>query len=494
MSILQEGRVCLRNIASQNARLRALISLRDEETVVSELQALDNNSSGDGSRKQPLRGKTVVLKDNICTTWGTTTCASRMLENYKSPYNATIVDQIAAAKAVFLGKANMDEFAMGTDNIHTIYGPPLNPLFPSEAHTTGGSSGGSAAAVAAHMCDIAIGTDTGGSVRLPAAYCGVVGFKPSYGLISRWGVVAFAQSLDTVGIVARDVGAVRTMFHVLNAFDEKDPTSISPALRARLRQRADSLTSPSSSSKFRIGIPSEFNVDSLSPVVKEAWKRTLANLRAAGHELYSVSLPSTVNALPTYYIIAPAEAASNLARYDGVRFGFRSEVDYDTSDPAAAADGVLYGRTRSEGFGTEVRRRILLGNYNLSAGAIVNHYIQAQRVRRLTQLDFDRIFTLDNPLAPSSSSSSDSDVTVDFLVSPCSTDTAPTLDDVLTQKSPLDAYVNDVLTVPASLAGIPAISVPVSAEGGERTVGIQVMGQYGDDERVLGIAEEIMKL
>lgn len=317
-------------------------------------------------------------------------------------------------------------------------------------------------------------------MRLPAAYCGVIGFKPSYGLISRWGVVAFAQSLDTVGIIARKIEDVRKMFKVLNSHDDKDPTSISNSLRSRINTRNNDLQPRGR--PLRIGIPREFNVDSLSAVVKQAWKSTLVDLRDAGHELYTVSMPSIANALPTYYILAPAEAASNLARYDGIRFGFRSEIDGD--------EHVLYGRTRSEGFGTEVRRRILLGNYNLSSGAMTNHYIQAQRVRRKVQMDFDRVFATKNPLSTTPTPTHD-EHTVDFLVTPCSTDTAPSLEDIYAQKSPLDAYVNDILTVPASLAGIPAISVPRAAPDG-RTVGIQVMGQYGDDDRVLQIAQEIM--
>ncbi|KAK9449930.1 amidase signature domain-containing protein [Limtongia smithiae] len=496
-ALLTDAMHSMRMIAELNPRLNAVIAARSEQEVIEDVgEATETlfaaTAPEDAAKMLPLQGRLLGLKDTFSTTWGYTTCCSNMLRNYKAPYNATVVDKLSSAGAVFIGKTNMDEFAMGTDNIHSIFGPPLNPLYP-KPHSTGGSSGGSAAAVASGMCYAALGTDTGGSVRLPAAYCGVVGFKPSYGLISRWGVIAFAQSLDTVGVFARDVGAVRDVFHAITDYDNKDPTSISPPLRKRIADATEAARN--TRKKYKIGVPYEFMVDRLSPVVRAAWKEVLLKLRAQGHILQFVSLPAMRSALPTYYILAPAEASSNLARYDGVRFGFRGEADRD-QDCEDGAPGVLYGETRSRGFGVEVRRRILLGNYNLSSGAMGNHYIQAQKVRRIIQQDFNSIFALENPLPDLRTPSSTEHPAdqVDFLVSPCSTSTAPSLADIYAQKSPLDAYVNDVLTVPASLAGIPAISVPWKLDGEASVVGIQIMAQYGDDERLLDAAEQIMNL
>ncbi|KAK9491642.1 amidase signature domain-containing protein [Lipomyces doorenjongii] len=478
--LLKEAKTCLSNISSLNHRLNALISVRPPESVLTRVSevALKCTESQSG-----LAGKLFAFKDNFCTIDQPTTCASKMLQGYVSPFEATVMTRLyKIAHAIDVGRANMDEFAMGTDNIFSVYGPPLNPLY-STPRSAGGSSGGSACAVAAGMCHFALGTDTGGSVRLPAAYCGVVGFKPSYGLVSRHGVVAFAQSLDTVGVLARDVQTVREVFNVISAYDPLDPTSVSNELRRQL-QTNTARRRQASKGKYKLGIPLEFIVDSCSPDITNAWAAVLKKLLAQGHELYAVSMPSIKSALPTYYILGPSEAASNLSRYDGVRYGYRANVD-------RVANGVLYGVTRSEGFGSEVRRRILLGNYNLSSGAFNNHYIQAQKVRRKLQLNFDGVFSVDHPLEKPIDR--DDQLTVDFLVAPCSTGTAPLLSDILSQKSPLDSYVNDVLTVPASLAGIPAISIPWHTDDG-KVVGIQVMGQYGDDDRVLDVSETIMSL
>ncbi|KAK9244300.1 amidase signature domain-containing protein [Lipomyces tetrasporus] len=476
--LLKEARICLSNIASLNHRLNALISVRSPESVLTRVSDVASTEPKTG-----IAGKLFAFKDNFCTVDQPTTCASQMLQGYVSPFEATVITRLYNhAHAIDVGRANMDEFAMGTDNIFTVYGPTLNPLY-SSPHSAGGSSGGSAVAVAAGMCHFALGSDTGGSVRLPAAYCGVVGFKPSYGLVSRHGVIAFAQSLDTVGVFARDVPTVREVLSVISAHDPLDPTSVSTTLRQQLKD-ATARRRESGNGKYKIGIPLEFIVDSCSSEITSAWSAVMKKLQAQGHELYSVSLPTIKSALPTYYIISPSEAASNLSRYDGVRYGYRAIVDRE-------ANGVLYGVTRSEGFGSEVRRRILLGNYNLSSGAFHNHYLQAQKVRRKMQLDFDRVFVVDHPLE--NPIDRDDRPAVDFLVTPCSTGTAPLLSDVLSQKSPLDAYINDVLTVPASLAGIPAISVPWHTDNGD-VVGIQVMGQYGDDDRVLDFSEIIMGL
>ncbi|KAK9481202.1 amidase signature domain-containing protein [Lipomyces japonicus] len=492
-AILNQARTCLRNISRLNARVNALTAVRPADQVMADVKsALAHGNGNDNvstSGNHDIRGRLVAFKDNFCTTDGTTTCASRMLRDYQSPFDAAVVELLNQAGAVSVGKANMDEFAMGTDNVYSIYGPPKNPLYvDTEPRSTGGSSGGSAAAVAAGMCFASLGTDTGGSVRLPAAYCGVVGFKPSYGVVSRWGVVPFAQSLDTVGVLSRTVTAARHVFEIISCgHDKRDPTSVSDKLRKLLTSKHERKR------KFRIGIAAEFVVDTLSPVVMQGWRQVLHGLREHGHELVYVTMPAIKHALPAYYIIAPAEASSNLARYDGVRYGFRHEHE-------VADGGVLFGPTRAAGFGAEVRRRILLGNYNLSSAGFDNHYIQAQKVRRLIQLEFDRVFAMPNPVTSPHNDDIDDHGKVDFLVTPCSTGLAPLLADVTKPgRSPLDSYVNDVLTVPASLAGVPAVSVPFrpqQPDGGANTdvVGIQVMGQYGDDYRVLELAQEIEQM
>lgn len=333
----------------------------------------------------------------------------------------------------------------------------------------------------------ALGTDTGGSVRLPAAYCGVVGFKPSYGLLSRWGVIAYANSLDTVGILAPNVNITRQIFDILNEHDSQDPTSLPPSTRNRL------LTCKKHSRPLRIGIPVEYNISTLDPAVKKTWMHALGILEAQGHLLEFVSLPATRHALSAYYVLAPAEASSNLAKYDGVRYGSRAEgVD-------GKLGSVLFAKTRGQGFGAEVQRRILLGAFSLSAQAIDNYFIQAQRVRRLVQQDFDGAFSTPNPLT--NASNTGTNIGVDVLLCP----TAPTLAPPLLSlkgQDPIYAYMNDVFTVPASLAGLPAISIPMhipdqtldsslSSPNNEQTVGIQVIGQYGSDHLVLDVAQQL---
>lgn len=356
----------------------------------------------------------------------------------------------------------------------------------------------------------ALGTDTGGSVRLPAAYTGAVGFKPSYGLISRWGVVAYANSLDTVGIMGKKMSVIRETFGIrfldlfhyayadslcltglLNRHDRRDPTNLSSHSRSRLSSYLANpdLSGRLTSRRLRIGVPIEYNLSELTPSVRSAWLSSLTHLEKQGHSLYPVSLPSTKLALSAYYVLAPAEASSNLAKYDGVRYGTRAEG----SDSHSGPDGYLYANTRGRGFGPEVRRRILLGSFSLSADAMDNYFIQAQRVRRLVQTDFDRVFAMQNLLNPSSAGPDRNESTVDVLICPTAPSAPPTLASVLDNSSssselaPLDAYVSDVFTVPASLAGLPAISVPVSAPKSGETVGIQVIGQYGDDDLVLKV-------
>lgn len=432
-----------------------------------------------------IDGKLVAIKDNICTSDLPTTAASGILRSFTSPYDATVVQKLRAAGAILAGKTNLDEFGMGSHSRYSYFGRvQQNGREPGKPLSTGGSSGGSAVAVATSQCWAALGTDTGGSVRLPAAYTGIVGFKPSYGHISRWGVIAYAHSLDTVGVFAHNIDDVRALFDVIGGHDSRDPTSLSSHTRSRI---TDAVTrreyNPAS---LRIGVPLEYNIAELHPSVRSLWARTLSHFQASGHSVIPVSLPSTRHSLSAYYVLAPAEASSNLAKYDGVRYGSR------ILGPDGSLRTPLYTRTRGVGFGDEVRRRVLLGTYSLSAEAIGNYFLQAQRVRRLVQWDFDRVFGLQNPLLNGGEEETHkrTHARVDVLVCPTAPTPPPALEDV-EGESPVDAYTNDVFTVPASLAGLPSVSVPVKseAEGSSVNVGMQVIGQFGDDSLVLEAAK-----
>ncbi|KAI4852585.1 A subunit of putative glutamyl-tRNA amidotransferase [Aureobasidium sp. EXF-8845] len=437
-----------------------------------------------------LAGKTIAIKDNIVTKDYPTTASSKVLDAYNSPYNATVVDKLASAGALICGKTNLDEFGMGSHTRPIFTSTTRSPFVRNgQALSSGGSSGGSAVAVATGQAWAALGTDTGGSVRLPAAYTDTVGFKPSYGRLSRWGVIAYANSLDTVGTLTQTVGHARDIFNVLDRFDHMDPTSLSKTVRDRI---ASQTTAWSTNRKLRIGIPLDYNTASLSPEVRQTWSRLLSTMQDAGHSLHPVSLPSTHQALSAYYVLAPAEASSNLAKYDGVRYGYRtSGADANPKDNLP-----LFAATRGEGFGPEVQRRILLGAYTLSSEAMDNYFVQAQRVRRLVQMDFDTVFALQNPLLDARVEQSDDASSVDVLIAPTAPTLPPTLAEV-EKLSPVEMYMNDVLTVPASLAGLPALSVPVKLKGGAKqagdvdSVGMQVIGQFGDDEFVLQVGQII---
>lgn len=440
---------------------------------------------------------TLAVKDNIATYDLPTQCASKILAGHPSPIEATIVQQLRAAGGRVVGKTNMDEFGMGSHSYNSAHGPVRNPL--DETLSAGGSSGGSAVAVAVGDVDIALGTDTGGSIRLPAAYTGCVGYKPSYGMISRYGVIPYANSLDTVGFLAKTAKLVRDCvfgggLHE-RTFDSMDPTALNEKSRRRCID-----TQPQTLgdlSHITVGIPSEYNIEELDPTIQAAWSAAASTLADQGVNIVPVSLPRTKEALSAYYVLAPAEASSNLAKYDGVRYGVRSEE----SD---AAGETLYSETRGDGFGEEVQRRILLGTYSLSSEAMDNYFIQAQKVRRLVQRDFDRIFKLENPLYESEpfdlSDMAESTgledkrgpVQVDFLLCPTAPTFPPKLSEVETQSS-VDGYMNDVFTVPASLAGLPAVSVPAKTAG-KLPAGMQLIGQYWDDNRLLQMAERVQKL
>ena len=437
-----------------------------------------------------LVGKAIAIKDNIVTRDLPTTAASKALSGYESPIDATVVKLLRQHGATISSKTNLDEFGMGSHSQNTYAGPVLNPFRRSgQPLSAGGSSGGSAVAVATGQCWAALGTDTGGSVRLPAEYTGIVGFKPSYGLLSRWGVIQYANSLDTVGVLAQHVADARQVFGTLDKFDEQDPTSLPVLVRERIRARSNT----GDKKHLRIGLPTEYNIRELSPIVRSAYTRTLYALQSAGHILQPISLPSTRRALSAYYVLAPAEASSNLAKYDGIRYGYRTA----RPDASPKSNLPLYAKTRCEGFGEEVKRRILLGAYTLSSEAIDNYFIQAQKVRRLVQQDFDQAFAQPNPLLDLNTSTAARADGVDIILAPTAPTLPPTIEEVKRQ-STVKSYMNDVFTVPASLAGLPAVSVPVHLDGEEKSgieeadvqsVGMQIIGQFGDDEGVLEAAE-----
>jgi aspartyl-tRNA(Asn)/glutamyl-tRNA(Gln) amidotransferase subunit A len=394
----------------------------------------------EGEDPGPLAGVPVALKDNLCTRGVPTTCSSRILDGWRPPYDATVVGRLAAAGAVVVGKTNLDEFAMGSSTENSAFGPSRNPHDPSRV--PGGSSGGSAVAVAAGFAPLALGSDTGGSIRQPAALCGVVGMKPTYGLVSRYGLVAFASSLDQIGPFARTVDDAAALLEVVAGHDRLDSTSIPepvPPLRAGLDAGVAGL---------RIGVVRELSGGDMSPDVVARVRAAADALAAAGATVEEVSVPSTTFGLSAYYLIAPAEASSNLARYDGVRYGLR--VDAPTT-------GEMYEATRTAGFGDEVKRRIMLGTYALSAGYYDAYYGKAQRVRTLILRDFAAAYER-----------------VDLLLSP----TSPSVAFPLGAKvdDPLTMYLSDVCTIPSNLAGHPAISVPFGTGEAGLPVGVQVLG------------------
>jgi aspartyl-tRNA(Asn)/glutamyl-tRNA(Gln) amidotransferase subunit A len=441
---------CLSRIRALDGKLHAFLRLTEGEARAAAKAAGQRRAS----RKPlgPLDGVPIALKDIFCTRGIETTCGSRILEGYVPPYDATVVRRLKAAGAVIVGKLNMDEFAMGSSTENSAFGPTMNPW--DLKRTPGGSSGGSAAAVAARMVAAALGTDTGGSIRQPAAMVGCVGLKPSYGRVSRFGVIAFASSLDQVGPFAQDVRGVALVLSAIAGYDENDQTSstrpvpdYAQALQAGVRG-------------LRIGVPREYFGEGLAPEVEKGVRAAVERLRSLGCEVREISLPNSPHAIATYYIVATAEASSNLARYDGVRYGHRAKASQLLG---------MYERTRAEGFGAEVKRRIMLGTYALSAGSYDASYLRAQKVRALIRRDFDLAFS-----------------GVDAVLSP----TSPTTAFRLGEKSddPLAMYLSDVYTVPANLAGLPAISLPCGFDARRLPIGLQLIGKPFDEETLLRIA------
>jgi aspartyl-tRNA(Asn)/glutamyl-tRNA(Gln) amidotransferase subunit A len=483
----------LDRIDDQNDELNAFTTV-DRDGALNHARYLDSQRERGNAR--PLAGLVLAVKDNICIRGYPVTCGSKMLKDFSSLYDATVIERLRDAGAIFIGKTNCDEFAMGSSNETSYHGPVRNPH--DTDYVPGGSSGGSAAAVAAGMCHAALGSDTGGSVRQPSAFCGVVGLKPTYGRVSRSGLVAFASSLDVIGPLANSVEDVATLLNVMAGEDPNDSTSAPvdvPDYTRALTGEVEGL---------KVGLPDEYFTEGLDPDIRDMVRDQVATLEEQGAEVERVSLPHTEYGVATYYLLATAEASSNLARYDGIRYGFRAdlqetkqelrerrkelkselsaartqgneervaELEAELDDEQSALDA-LYTRTRTEGFGDEVKRRIMLGTYALSAGYYDKYYEKAQRVRTLIRHDFDQAFE-----------------DVDVLVTP----TTPTPPFQLGAKTddPLEMYLNDIYTVTANLAGIPGLTVPVGShpKNEDLPVGLQLLGPHFDESVLLQVGD-----
>jgi aspartyl-tRNA(Asn)/glutamyl-tRNA(Gln) amidotransferase subunit A len=447
-------RALLSRIERLNPKINGYITVLPE-TAMREAAARDEGLAR-GELRGPLHGVPVGLKDIFCTKGIRTTCGSRILHNFDPPYDATVTEKIRDAGAILLGKQNMDEFAMGSSTETSWFGPTLNPW--ATDRIPGGSSGGTAASVAAGLCFAGVGTDTGGSIRQPAALCGVVGMKPTYGRVSRYGMIAFASSLDQGGPIARNVPDAAAVLSVIAGHDRRDSTSVDVPVPDYLAATGRGVKG------MRVGLPREYFAEGLDPAVRAAVEKALAALGSLGAVPVEISLPHTGFALATYYIIAPAEASSNLARYDGVRYGYRTD----------GAKGLIamMSRTRAEGFGAEVKRRIMIGTYALSAGYYEAYYGQAQKVRTLLRQDFSEAFAR-----------------VDVILTP----TSPTPAFRIGEKvdDPLTMYLSDIYTIPCNLAGIPGISVPCGLSPDGLPVGAQLLGRHFDEEALFAAAAAI---
>jgi aspartyl-tRNA(Asn)/glutamyl-tRNA(Gln) amidotransferase subunit A len=410
-------------------------------------------------RAHPLTGIPVAQKDIFCTRGWRTTCGSKMLSNFISPYDADVVERFNTAGAVNIGKTNMDEFAMGSSNETSFYGPVKNPWDPTAV--PGGSSGGSACAVAARMAPAATGTDTGGSIRQPAALCGISGIKPTYGLVSRYGMIAFASSLDQGGPMAKSAEDLALMLNVMAGFDMRDSTSLQREPEDYTRNLERPLEG------LRIGLPKEYFVKEIKEDVARVVEAAVAEYRKLGAKTVEVSLPTTKLSVPVYYVLAPAEASSNLSRYDGVRYGYRAPEYTDLND--------MYQKTRAQGFGAEVKRRILIGTYVLSHGYYDAYYIQAQKLRRLIALDFAEAFKQ-----------------CDIIMGP----TSPTVAFDLGERSsdPVQMYLSDIYTIAVNLAGLPGMSIPAGFGDKNRPVGLHIVGNYFAEAQMLNVAHQYQRI
>jgi aspartyl-tRNA(Asn)/glutamyl-tRNA(Gln) amidotransferase subunit A len=439
----------LDRIAAQDSKINSFVSVTAESALAAAQAADVARAAG---KAGPLTGIPLAHKDIFCTQGVRTACGSKMLDSFVAPYNAHVVDRLAAAGMVMLGKTNMDEFAMGSSNETSFYGAVANPWDLTKV--PGGSSGGSAAAVAARLAPAATGTDTGGSIRQPAALCGITGLKPTYGRVSRWGMIAFASSLDQAGPMTQTAEDAALMLNAMAGFDERDSTSAQQAVPDYTADLNKDLKG------LRVGIPKSWFGEGLDDGVATQVRAALAELEKQGAKLVEIDLPNADLAVPTYYVLAPAEASSNLSRFDGVRYGHRCDAPKDLTD--------LYKRSRAEGFGSEVKRRILVGTYVLSAGYYDAYYLKALKTRRLIAEDFAKAFA-----------------EVDVIAGP----TAPTTAFGIGEKAddPVTMYLSDIYTIAVNLAGLPGMSIPCGESGG-MPVGLQLIGNLFDESRLLNVA------
>ncbi|WP_293759669.1 Asp-tRNA(Asn)/Glu-tRNA(Gln) amidotransferase subunit GatA [uncultured Aquitalea sp.] len=442
----------LDRIEALNPQLNAVITVDRAKTLAEAAAADSARAAGTAG---PLAGVPILHKDIFCQQGWKTSCGSRMLDNFISPYDAHVVEQCRAAGLVTLGRANMDEFAMGSSNENSFYGPVKNPWDLNAI--PGGSSGGSAAAVAARLAPVATATDTGGSIRQPASHCGVTGIKPTYGVVSRYGMVAFASSLDQGGPIAQTAEDCALMLNVMAGFDERDSTSLERDKEDYTRQLDRPLNG------LRVGLPREYFAAGLDADVARIVDEAVSELKKQGAQVVEVSLPNTELSIPAYYVIAPAEASTNLSRYDGVRYGHRAAEYKDLVD--------MYEKTRAEGFGDEVKRRILVGSYVLSHGYYDAYYLKAQKIRRLIANDFTAAFeqcdVILGPVAP----------TAAFNLGQLSSD-------------PVQMYLSDIYTLSVNLAGLPGMSVPAGFDRNGRPVGLQIIGNYFSEATMLNVAHQ----
>jgi len=447
-------------IKKRDKDIHAFLFLNEEEALEAAKKVDERISKGEPI--EMLAGIPAAIKDIILIGGTKVTAASKILENYIAPYDATVIKKLKEEEAIFIGKTNMDEFAMGSSTENSAFGPTRNPV--DLERVPGGSSGGSAAAVKAGFCVYALGSDTGGSIRQPAGFCGVVGFKPTYGAVSRHGLIAMASSLDQIGPIARNVDDAAAVFEAIRGKDELDSTSVNMDWQ-------DHWNSPLDIEEIKIGVPREYFIHGLNPEIEKNIKSVISKLEKEGAKIEEISLPYSEWALATYYIIMPAEVSANLARFDGIKYGYsRMETPFPLGNGVSKLIDV-YLKTRGEGFGAEVRRRIMLGTYILSAGYYDAYYTRAQKVRQLIKQDFDRAFK-----------------EVDVIITPTSPTTAFKFGEKT--QDPLSMYLADIYTVSVNLAGVPGISIPVANEQG-LPVGLQLIGKNFDDVRLLRIAKII---
>jgi len=445
----------LDRIATHNPVFNAYLTV---DAKISLAQAAAADALLANGQAQPLTGIPFAQKDIFCAKGWRTTCGSKMLADFIAPYDAHVISQFNRAGAVNLGKTNMDEFAMGSSNETSYFGPVRNPW--QQQSVPGGSSGGSACAVAARLCAAATGTDTGGSIRQPAALCGITGIKPTYGTVSRYGMIAFASSLDQAGPMARSAEDCALMLNVMTGFDERDSTS----LQRDKEDYSRDLNKPLAG--LRIGLPKEFFAEGLNADVGKAIAAAIAEYRKLGATVVEISLPNTKLSIPVYYVLAPAEASSNLSRFDGVRYGYRAPEYTDLAD--------MYEKSRSQGFGEEVKRRIMIGTYVLSHGYYDAYYLQAQKIRRLIAQDFTDAFKQ-----------------CDVIMGPTSPSTAFNLGEK--GDDPVQMYLSDIYTIAVNLAGLPGMSIPAGFGDNNMPVGLQIIGNYFDEARMLNVAHQYQR-